>query len=433
MKLKKLNNVQHAGDVGAGKRDSNIEDEGAQELHPNLKLIGRDKAHAFRKVLQRPYCADDFLEALMNDHILGSHSMTQIISNSHEFSLWLEEEISRQEQTAGFGANCKNLRSAKHRFESHSTPLGRMLLYCPAFLATCQKIAEIRKDNKEGRCALAYLQSLTPEGLCQLGMLGDAGDEGLLLVRAMDKGNVDMAEISTVVHSFQSRIGVLFQQSKVVECGYTHYILELLRSGSLCIFLPDAVKKFRGVSRDMLERCLARMRCWARLAVEVLRAEFPHHSLFNAMQVFSLKTEREQACEISETTNDNFHRLAQVFDVNATALRDQLLRHRPVAEQMMREGGLKSRDAWLRAMQRLSKSGSPSDHLSPVMWRYIAWQATGIGDFQFWPVGRRRNTNIHIDQFYMGHCQCRADEINQLSSQCRCGCQESLNSKPPSY
>ena len=360
--------------MGAGKRDVKIEDQGAQELHPNLKMIGRDKAHAFRKVLQRPYAADDFLETVMNDHILGSHSMTQIIANSHEFSLWLEEEIGRQESTAGFGAKCKNLRSAKHRFESHSTPLGRMLLYCPAFLANCQRIVENRRDNKEGRCSLGYLQSLTPEGLCQLAMLADAGDEGLLLVRAMDKENVDMAEIATVVQSFQSRIGVLFHQSKVVECGYTHYILELLRSGSLCVFLPNSVKKFKGVNPDMLDRCTNRMRCWARLAVEVLRSEFPHHSLFNAMQVFSLKTEREQVCEITETTNDHFHRLAQVFDVNATALRDQLLRHRPVAEQMMREGGLKSRDAWLRAMQRMGQTGSPSDHLCPVMWRYIAWQ-----------------------------------------------------------
>ena len=90
--------------MGAGKRDVKIEDQGAQELHPNLKMIGRDKAHAFRKVLQRPYAADDFLETVMNDHILGSHSMTQIIANSHEFSLWLEEEIGRQESTAGFGA-----------------------------------------------------------------------------------------------------------------------------------------------------------------------------------------------------------------------------------------------------------------------------------------------------------------------------------------
>ena len=361
--------------MGAGKRDIKIEDEGTLELHPNLKMIGRDKAHAFRKVLQRPYCADDFLEALMNDHILGSHSMAQIIANSHEFSLWLEDELSRQEQTAGFGAKCKNLRSAKHRFESHSTPLGRMLLYCPAFLATCQKIAENRKDNKEGRCAIAYLQSFTAEGLCQLAMLADAGDEGLMLVRAMDKENVDMAEIATVVHSFQSRIGVMFQHGKVAETGYTYYVLELLRSGSLCIFLPNAVKKFKGVDPDMLERCVGRMRCWARLAVEVLRAEFPHHSLFNAMQVFSLKAERQQVCEI---TNDHFHRLAKVFEVNATALRDQLLRHRPVAEQMMREGGLKSRDAWLRAMQRLLKSGAPSDHLSPVIWRYIAWQVIGM-------------------------------------------------------
>ena len=161
--------------MGAGKRDVNIEDQGAQELHPNLKMIGRDKAHAFRKVLQRPYAADDFLETVMNDHILGSHSMTQIIANSHEFSLWLEEEISRQESTAGFGAKCKNLRSAKHRFESHSTPLGRMLLYCPAFLATCQRIVENRRDNKEGRCSLGVPSESDPGGSLPIGNVGRCG------------------------------------------------------------------------------------------------------------------------------------------------------------------------------------------------------------------------------------------------------------------
>ena len=114
------------------------------------------------------------------------------------------------------------------------------------------------------------------------------------------------------------------------------------------------------------------MRSWSRLAIEVLRTEFPSHSLFNSMQIFSLKAERQ--FRDSDCADDLFLRLAQVFGVNAGALRDQLLRHRPVAEQVMREGGLKSRDAWERTMQRLAKTSLPSDHLGPVICRYIAWQ-----------------------------------------------------------
>ena len=152
-------------------------------------------------------------------------------------------------------------------------------------------------------------------------------------------------------------------------------MLSLLRQGSLCILLPNAVKKFKGVDDGVVQRCLDRMRCWAKLAVEVVRAEFPHHSLFNAMQVFALRAERDQAVDLGEAASIHFQRLAQVFGVNGAALRDQLARHRPVAEQILQEGGLKSRDAWLQAMKRMQAAGSPSDHLSPVLWRYLAWQA----------------------------------------------------------
>ena len=373
--MKPVHQSAGPGDVGAGKRSTKIEDDAAEALHPNLLMIGRDKAHAFRRVLQRPYQADDYLHNLMTDHVLGSHSMVQIVANSFEFRLWLEEEIKKQTDTTGFGAQCRNLKAAKHRFESHSTPLGRTLLYLPAWLATCSRVRENRHGKKEGQQAQDYLRALNPEALIQLSMLADAADEGLMLVRAMDRENVDMSEIASSTAAFMDRVGVLFQQGKVVECGYTDYVLNLLRQGSLCILLPNATKKFKGVDEAVVGRCLDRMRCWTRLAVEVVRTEYPHHSLFNAMQVFALRLERDQASELGEAANEHFHRLAQVFGVNATALRDQLLRHRPVAEQVLREGGLRSRDAWLGAMRRMKAAGSPSDHLSPVLWRYIAWQA----------------------------------------------------------
>ena len=345
-------------------------------LHPNLKMVGHDKAHAFRRVLKRPYAADPVLERLMDNHCLGKDSMVQVISNSADFRLWFEDCVKTQSAsngTEGFGDKIRNLKAAKHRFESVSTPLGRMLLYLPAFLMTCQKMAEKRKKDKSGQLARRYLEELTQEQLVQLALLADAGDEGLLLVRAMDHENLDAAEISTHVTAFIDRITALFQHRGALESGYTQHILRLIQQRGVCIFLPNAVRKFGEVDNDVVDRCLERMRSWSRLAMEVLKTEFPSHSLFNSMQVFSLKAER-QARDSDCAAEDHFLRLAQVFGVSALALRDQLLRHRVVAENLMREGGLKSRDAWVRTMQRLGKTRLPSDHLGPVIYRYIAWQ-----------------------------------------------------------
>jgi hypothetical protein len=363
------------GLISAGKRSVEIEDDDVTALHPNLKMVGHDKAHSFRRVLKRPYAADAVLERLMENHCLGKDSMVQVTSNSADFRCWFEHCVKAQSAskgTEGFGDRVRNLKAAKHRFESVSTPLGRMLLYLPAFLMTCQKMAEKRKKDKAGQLARQYLEDLTQEQLVQLALLADAGDEGLLLVRAMDHETLDAAEISTQVTAFIDRITVLFQHRAALQSGYTQHILSLIEQKSVCIFLPNAVRKFGEVDDDVLNRCLERMRSWSRLAIEVLRTEFPSHSLFNSMQIFSLKAERQ--FRDSDCADDHFLRLAQVFGVNAGALRDQLLRHRSVAEQVMREGGLKSRDAWERTMQRLGKTGLPSDHLGPVICRYIAWQ-----------------------------------------------------------
>lgn len=364
------------GLISAGQRSVEVEDDGVTALHPNLKMVGHDKAHSFRRVLKRPYAADPVLEGLMENHCLGKDSMVQVISNSADFRLWFEDCVKTQSAsngTEGFGDKIRNLKAAKHRFESVSTPLGRMLLYLPAFLMTCQKMAEKRKKDKSGQLARQYLEDLTQEQLIQLALLADAGDEGLLLVRAMDHENLDAAEISTHVTAFIDRITALFQHRGALESGYTQHILRLIQQQSLCIFLPNSVRKFGEVDNDVVDRCLERMRSWSRLAMEVLKTEFPSHSLFNSMQIFSLKTER-QARDTDCGAEDHFLRLAQVFGVFALALRDQLLRHRVIAENLMREGGLKSRDAWVRTMQRVGKTRLPSDHLGPVLYRYIAWQ-----------------------------------------------------------
>ncbi|CAK9097012.1 Uncharacterized protein SCF082_LOCUS45530 [Durusdinium trenchii] len=367
-----------AGQVSRGRRDTRLEADNVEVLTPNLLLVGRDKAHAFRKVLQRPYLADGFLNTVMENHILSSDSMVQKISASWDFREWLESEI-QQGETKEWGKKVSNLKAAKHRFESHSTPLGRLLLYLPAFVATTTRIAETRED----KVAIAYLEGLSAEEILQLAMVADAADEALVLIRSVDQEDVDLSMVSTFVHSFMVRIATLFMEEKVMQVGYTMHVMDLTTTGGLTMFLKRSgqAKRIAAPDRECRQRCLDRMKCWAKLAAEVVETEFPNYSVFNAFGRFQLKS--MVGGDSAAVEMQAVQRLSQVFKVNPGGLKDQLERHRPLAEKFQRDMSCSNKEAWLTTMARTSsmrqgQSSYPFDHLGPVIWRYLSWQACAL-------------------------------------------------------
>ena len=98
-----------ASNVTRGARDPNIEEPGAEALLPNLKLVARDHAHAFRRVIQRPFKATDHLSALMQEHVLASNSPVRVIDGSFIFRQWFDEEVSK---LVDGNVHCHNLKSA---------------------------------------------------------------------------------------------------------------------------------------------------------------------------------------------------------------------------------------------------------------------------------------------------------------------------------
>ena len=370
------------GQISRGHRDVQIESESASLLLPQLKLIGRDKAHGFRKVLQRPYTADGYLNTVMEDFILSKDSMVQRVSNSFDFKEWFELEISKQTDTSGYGKRVRNLKAAKHRFETHATPVSRFLLYLPSFIAVVTRIAETKPDDAAGKAAAWFLQSMTSEQVLQLALTADAMDESLVLVRTVDEEGVDLALISSYVHQFMVRIATLFcEDAKVMETGYTKHVMELLEIGGISMFIKRSgeVRRLAVPSRETQQRCLDRMQCWTKLAFEVLKAEFPHYGIFNSFGSFQLKSLSAASSDDGESQAANMERLAQVFKVNPLGLSDQLDRHRPLAEKHQKEMNCGNKEAWLVTMERTNKlrgGGYPNDHLNPVMWRYLSWQAT---------------------------------------------------------
>ncbi|CAE7282138.1 unnamed protein product [Symbiodinium sp. CCMP2592] len=378
-----------AGQMSRGHRDITIEAEHIQEpLFPAIKVIGRDHAHGFRRVLQKPYLADTVLNHLMEDMVLSKNAMVQVVHNSFDFQEWLAAEIKLQECTEGFGARARNMKAAKHRFESHSTPLARLLLYLPSFIAVTQRVAQTRSGSNAGMVAADWLSNITPSRLIMLGMLCDAMDEGLFLIRLVDKEDIDLAEIGHHVHNFAERVVWLFIRGNCKACGFTQYVLELLKKG-LIVFDPrkGEARRLCSLDDEHIQTSLARMACWTKLALEVLKTEFPDYGVFHAMGLFSVSGLRQghlPSSQLQDTTQDMARRLAQVFNVNPVGLMEQLSRLRPLAVNMVKNGCDSSKDAWAQVMKKTQhrkslRASYPASDVLPVLLRYLAWQASTSG------------------------------------------------------
>ena len=259
-----------ATNIGAGKRSAELEpangDGDNSTLTPNLKMIGRDKAHSFRRLMTRPFQCDPFLDEIMDDFVLSKSSICQLVQNSHELKSMFQEEIEQQ-------VGCKrisNLRAAKHRFESLAAPMGRALLYLPSFVACCQRVAETRADTSMGKQTKVFLEGLTCEKLIQLAVLADALDESMVLLRSVDEENVDVSGIPIAVQAYVDRLHSLLGPNRsALTChGYTQHVCRLLDDGKVVYFIKGtAMRRLRlHDAPAVFGRVFNRMGCWLTLS-----------------------------------------------------------------------------------------------------------------------------------------------------------------------
>ena len=122
---------------------------------PNLKIIVSDKSHAARRLTQRGWKCDDFLWSVSNSFIMASSSPTQLIRNSTAMAGVFTAFVNRRQESGQSVVERPRfdtsvcLRAAKHRFESHSKPFGRMVLHYPDILLCMERIAFGRHGSME--------------------------------------------------------------------------------------------------------------------------------------------------------------------------------------------------------------------------------------------------------------------------------------------
>ena len=379
-----------AAEISRGRRGVETD----KALTPTVKGVGRDSAHCARWVLKKPWQADLCLSTLFEKTVWHETSVIQIIDRSDVFRQWFREYCGQ----AGGKPSASNLSSAKHRFESCSKPLRRLILHLVAVFKTCHRIAITRDSSHEGGLVRRWLTTVSSEDLLQLALLADATDEGLLLVRQMDTEQLDLATLLSTVEAFTERVDYLFNQGgcMTVENSFTQHCMSLLGSGQLQV-LPRSEKDgehwvLGRPSEEAVRRCTSRMSIWAKLAKTVVDAEFPDFLALNAFAVFALSDEERAVVEgpVNET---HCQRLAKLFSVDPQGLASQLARLRPTAQAIKNSSKCSNHEAWQKAVQRTKMAraglGATLEALQKVVMRYLVWSSSTAGVEQRFSVGDR--------------------------------------------
>ena len=134
------------------------------------------------------------------------------------------------------------------------------------------------------------------------------------------------------------------------------------------------------VSAAALSTCLANMRLYVNLAVEVVHSEFPQFELLQAFCLFDVQhAQQERLHQDDAMTSEHAARLCQVFGVDLETFQQQFYDHLPIAINEARCHKLSNPDAWKAAIRKTSSRRSdakahPSDELAAIAMRYVAYQ-----------------------------------------------------------
>ena len=242
---------------------------GSMKVHtPNLKYVIKDCTHASRRLGSRPTAADPYLKEVILMMVRSRSSMARIIQNS--------SEVQRI-----FKGHCKtsfrcirnivaNMKSALHRFESMSKPLGRSCIFLHAMIKTALTLATVRTDEV-GKRAGQWLMWLDTEKCLQSAMMADGHDQNLAFTRILDDEAVPAAVLNREASFFVAAIDELYvgdNPTCLKVFGYTSLMLEMLSRPLVWTYKNkiNSIGHSGGVPQFIIDACLRRMCNWVYLA-----------------------------------------------------------------------------------------------------------------------------------------------------------------------
>ena len=350
---------------------------GCESFMPNLKHVLRDKAHASRRLLTRPWAADEHLNDIIFVFIKGPGCIAKLIQGSNDFRSWYNSYSAantRKPLTSSF----TNMRCRAHRFESQLTPLSRLVIDIDALISTATRIDIDRRETSAHQAlqARTFLITLSNKNLLLVALMADAGDEVLVLIRFFDSEEVDASCISVTIQRFIDRIAYLFIDGNVwTSYGHTTTMLDYLKQqrAFMVMNVAHSIGGCGAVTENLKTECLTHLRRWVVMAFEVLKAEFPSHEIMQSMLVFD--TSRPPS---PPATIDNaLRRLASAFSLCDAQLRCEYDAIHPYARSLQK----KMPGVGLPALYRtiLQRRHRECPMLMHVLARFSAWSVSTSG------------------------------------------------------
>lgn len=358
-------------------------------LTPNLKIIIRDATHATRRVIEKPWGGDAFFSDLMQKLITSPHSIIQRVENSWDFKEKFAHFVKQTESE--LGAEIKNMRASRHRFERAAMPTGRFVLWFDAILATANYMVAQRGSRPEGKDAREFLDYIDERKVVAMAMLADAAHEGLALTRFADQADADVGEAPFVCANFLRRMQVLFVAGQCTTLpGFTEFALRRLQTPRVVYQPCNKMKSIGGpgkVPDHMVHDLLQKMACFVRLVVSVVATEFPSWNVLQAFIIFHLAEKTRVASQGSYMLEDGtsaFAKLAHFFGLDVEELQLQHAEFLPLARHFYSTLCCTNVEAWRRSLlARRSRSctnkNHPSDALAFVFERYVVFSSTTAG------------------------------------------------------
>ena len=208
-------------------------------------------------------------------------------------------------------------------------------------------------------------------------MLADAAHEAMSLTRLTDKEDVQTERLCAEVEAFEKRILMLFGAGQAVSLGFTQHVLETLKKRPVLIYCqgqPKMIGRRGGVDRNIVAACMKRMKCWVRLARDVLGSEFPNFNVFTAFSVFQLPKTGAVLDMEDQGLRDKLRRLAGFFRVRLETLKNEFADYFQLACVFRGRNGGSCRGALRAGFQ-----AHPVHALRPVLAAWIGWSCSSSG------------------------------------------------------
>ena len=281
----------------------------------------------------------------------------------------------------------RNLRAAKHRFESYQRPLGRTIRLFRPLVLFAARLANERRDHA-GKSARDWLDFIaeSPIHILQTAMLADAADEGMSLTRFCDLENMDVASLSSRVATFLDRVTNLFGPNRrcLTVFGYTRSLLEELQRRPIVWVFRRRTYSLRQPLAADIDVCVGHMQAWLRLCAAEVSAEFPDWEVAQAFRVFDLPPSGDGDATRDPHFEQHVARLARACDVNDAHLLAQFSDHEHLARQVKHEKRCSNKTAWVEALKRGGRSRQqremhPVCALQKVVSRWLCFVASTSG------------------------------------------------------